>query len=336
MKYIFETFEGRAPQEIGALISGNVAIVAASWEDRSKAAVSVFENTSIEKLIVIRFSNPGKSGVSRSARDAYKALCKRKNIHYSEVIFDSVAREYVSLVETAREIDAAIVGCKNVIIDITSTPRLLWCSLLCLWNQTNSVRKITFLYARPKYSFNENPNRELIYDYTEGDWLLREPAFFAPFFRGGLAKTNFISVGYEYDQIKRLIYKFESDNNIFVYSDPGFEKTYTELAQKTVAKIRNVFEVPDQKFMAFAVNDFLGLYRSLSKKIADMNEQIGANILIVSAGSKIHSLALLFSALENTDTSFRVRVPTRYKEVSTGWANRKIDCIVAENVFCPV
>ncbi|TAX72812.1 hypothetical protein ELI03_14170 [Rhizobium leguminosarum] len=220
-------------------------------------------------------------------------------------------------------------------MDVTSTPRLLWCSLVSLWNQKNSVRTIAFLYARPKYAFKENPDRELIFDYTQGDWKLCEPAFLPPYFRGGLQKTNFISIGYEYDQIKRLLYKFEADSNFFIYSNPGFQPSYTTLAEKTITKIKNVFEVPDRKFMAFAVNDFVGLYQTLTTKIAETSQQTGSNSLIVGAGSKIHSLALLFCAFDNPEASLRIRVPTRYNEVSTGWAEG-IEGIIAENVFCPV
>ncbi|NEJ88893.1 hypothetical protein GR223_23665 [Rhizobium leguminosarum] len=335
MKYKFRTFENRGVDEVGSLVTGDVAIVSASWETRSQVALSALKDTPLKKLIVIRFDNSGKTGVSGNIRGKYKEFCKQRGIQHIEIRFNSVAQDYASLAAISKEIDRVVGTSRRVILDITSTPRLLWCSLIALWDKKNSIRTIAFLYARPNYSFNENPNKELIFDYTHGDWQLCEPAFFTPNFRGGLSKTNFISIGYEYDQIKKLLYKFEADNNFFIYSNPGFQPSYTELAEKTIAKIRNVFEVPERKFMAFGVNDFVGLYQALRSKITETNDQTGSSVLIVCAGSKIHSLALLFCAFANPTASLRIRVPTRYNEVSTGWADG-VEGVIAENVFCPI
>lgn len=320
---------------MGELIDGDVAIVAASWENRSKAAISVLEHLKLSRLIVIRFKNQGKTGVSGNIRHQYKDFCRKRKIEYREIMFDSVSDDYSALVHISKTVDAALGAAKRVILDVTSTPRLLWCSLVALWDKKNFVRRITFLYARPNYSFKETPDRKLVFDYTDGDWQLVEPAFFPPIFKGGLSKTNFISIGYEYDQIKRFLYSFETDNNIFVYSSPGFRKEYTTLAADTVAKIKNVFEVPETKFMPFAVQDFVGLERALSERISNLCDIPGSSVLLVCAGSKIHSLAFLFCALENPAIGLRIRVPRRYNEVSTEWT-AGIEAIVAENIFSPL
>ena len=335
MKYRFDTFSDKSPLELAPLIDGDVAIVAASWEIRSKTALSVLENVNLKRLIVLRFKDSGKTGVSGNIRNIYKAFCKERKIEHREILFNSVTDDYGALVEVSKEIDAAVGDARRVILDITSAPRLLWCSLVALWDKKNFVRKITFIYARPNYEFKETPDRKLVFDYTDGDWKLVEPAFLPPVFKGGLAKTNFISIGYEYDQIKRFLYRFEADNNVFVYSSPGFREKYTELALDTVARIRNVFEVPDSKFMSHPVQDFMGLQSELSSRIAAVSDLPGASVLLVCAGSKIHSLAFLFCALENTSIGLRVRVPKRYNEVSTGWA-AGIEAITAENIYSPL
>lgn len=335
MKYRFETFSDKSPSELAQLVTADVAIVAASWENRSKTALSVLENVDLKRLIVVRFSNAGKTGVSGNIRHQYKAFCKERKIEHREIVFNSVTDDYGSLVEVSKEIDAAIGNAKRLILDITSAPRLLWCSLVALWDKKNFVRTITFLYARPNYAFKETPDRKLVFDYTDGDWQLTEPAFLPPVFKGGLAKTNFISIGYEYDQIKKFLYRFEADNNVFVYSSPGFREKYTELALETVGKIKNVFEVPESKFMPYPVQDFIGLQRALSSRISAVSDLPGASVLLVCAGSKIHSLAFLFCALENPTVGLRVRVPQRYNEVSTEWT-AGIEAITAENIFSPL
>lgn len=132
-----------------------------------------------------------------------------------------------------------------------------------------------------------------------------------------------------------MVYRFEADINVFVYSDPGFLAEYTELASATVAKIKNVFEVPSKNFMAYAVQDFVGLQDALSARIFEFNNRLGTSVLLVCAGSKIHSLAFLFCALNYPYVGLNIRIPTRYKEVSTEWSSG-IEAIVAENIFSPI
>ncbi|TAX72814.1 hypothetical protein ELI03_14180 [Rhizobium leguminosarum] len=104
MKYNFETFENQKAEDVGALIKGDVAIVSASWESRSQAALSVLEDLPLKKLIVIRFEDQGKTGVSGNIRGYYRNLCRKKHIQHVEITFDSVTHDYATLAHTVRQI----------------------------------------------------------------------------------------------------------------------------------------------------------------------------------------------------------------------------------------
>lgn len=311
-------------------------IVASSWEDRSRFIQEQITE-SLSYCINIIFENKGATGRSEKNRASIKQYCKKHSIPYKEVRFDSTNASHEKLVDTSLSIQK-LIGNKldDWIIDITSMPRRLWFSLICLMDGLDSVRRFHFFYAHPNYEMDNEEKSRNIYSYTTGEWLMEQPAFLPPRYDSGLFRFNIFSVGFEYDSLKKMFFKFETDDNRIIYSSPGYTDQYTNIAEKTIDKIKYVFEIKDEKIDKCKVNDFqaaIDSFRNQANNMSSYKDLAEKNI--ICAGNKIHSLALLFCRLEDPTFGLYMRIPIQYLEKNTT-ANGKFDLIHAENLHAPI
>lgn len=335
MKYSYKQANQNTSIAENGANSCDLAIVSASWEKRSLSALELLSKVDVKKIILIRFENSGKTGISGNIRNKYKEFCKKNAIVFYETSIDSVNNDYAYLAEKSSEIDREVYGYRSVFFDITSIPRILWASVVSLWDRMNSVRKIYFFYSTPNYVFQEDLNKSKIFAVTEGDWELNDIAFTSPVFGSGLNKVNFISTGYEYDSLKKILYKLEADINYIIYADPGFNEEYTDLARKTTVKIKNVFEYSEERFIPFGVNKFIDMKDGMNAWVEKFDKMKNYELTFVCAGNKIHTLAFLYVYFENKNIRIRTRVPKKYVETATE-PTGGYDIVVVENLFCPI
>lgn len=310
-------------------------LMASSWEDRS-GFLHQHISSSMKFCINVIFTNAGTSGRSLKNRKSIRSLCKKNAVKYVEVKFNSTTSSYEDLVNTSLEIQQHI-GTKmdDWLIDITSMPRRLWASLFCLMDQGNFVRNFHFFYAHPNYEMDTDRNNKSSYIYTSGEWLVEQPAFAKPKFGSGLFRRNIFSIGFEYDNLKKMFSKFDSDDNRIIYSSPGYTDQYTDIANATIEKIKHVFEISDDKVTCCRVNDFqsaINLFINHASNEVPHEHLVEKSI--ICTGNKIHALAMLVCSLERPEYNLYMRVPRVYLEKNTK-ASGLFDLIHLENLLAP-
>lgn len=328
-KYIISQSRGGSSSNPLEEFEGGL-VVAASWEPRSQAILDRVDLTKIKKVILIRYENKGATGVSGNVRNRIRSMCSKYRVSVTEESLGSVGESYAHYYNAVYSIvsEMARHGC-GWTIDISSMPRRLWCSIVFLLDRLNLVRNVQFHYAHPFYVFVEDEYKRTYYEYTLGDWVLEDLPFAKISFGNGLYKKNIISIGFEYDKLKSIIYRHEADYNSIICASPGISDAYTQLAERTLERIRNVFEIRESDIHRIGLSDVETVF-GVACNLIDENQD--KDISLICAGNKLHSLALCLSSVCYSNVNFFVRVPKAYKENSTR-SGGEFDLVRVENLF---
>ncbi|PZA12764.1 hypothetical protein DNX69_07695 [Rhodopseudomonas palustris] len=329
-KYVITQHSSEATEKHPLIDFNGSLLISASWEIRSQAILDRIDFTKVRRVILIRYENRGKTQVSGNIRNRVKDLCKKHRIRFTEVEFGSIGETFSHYYNTAYSLASAISSSKEPwIIDISSMPRRLWCSLLFLFDRIDSIRTLHFYYSHPKYIFSEDEYRNTYYEHTLGEWSLSDVPFAPLAFGNGLYKTNIISTGFEYDQLKAIIYRHDPDHNSIISASPGFTDSYTRFADRTTERIKAVFEIPDSDIHRAPVRD-VEMVITIAREIVEANNE--HDISLICAGNKLHSLALCLTAITYKNANFYVRIPAAYKESPTP-PSGQFDVVTIENLL---
>jgi hypothetical protein len=305
-------------------------ILSASWETRSQEILKYLDFGKITNVILVRYENQGKTKISGNIRNKIRDLCSKHKILIREIVLESVKESHAHYHHAVYSI-AEIMNEKGGkwAIDISSMPRRLWCSLICLLDTLNITRHLLFNYSHPKYISTEDSYRQVFYEHTIGEWRLQDIPFSKIVFSSGLYKKNIISTGFEYDKLKAIMYKHETDHNSIICASPGFSDEYTKIADRTAAMIRSAFEIRESDIYKVGVTDIEGVVKIACKLIDENSDK---DVSLICAGNKLHSLALCLASLCYSDVNFFVRVPMAYRENTTPTTG-EYDIISLENLF---
>ncbi|MEQ1672038.1 MAG: hypothetical protein ABL893_14355 [Hyphomicrobium sp.] len=309
-------------------------VLSASWEIRSQDLASQLNFQKVEKVLLLVYKNKGKSGISGNIRNKIKSDAKKHGVTLEELEIDSVATDFASHSDLVANMAATMsAGPLRWAIDISSMPRRVWTALIFLLDKLDRVRFLDFFYSHPKYLLSEDQYKKVFYKYTGGEWTLSDVPFAQINFNNGLLRRNIISVGFEYDNLKRIIYEHEEDQNSIIYASPGFTQHYTDIADQTADRIRKTFEIDEGDVNAVGVCDFSSAYSTARKIVLD-SAKAGYDVNIICAGNKLHSLAMTYVKVAEPLSNFLVRVPKSYRENSTPSLG-KFDLISTENILAP-
>jgi hypothetical protein len=310
-------------------------VVCASWENRSAAIWTAISAVNVNRIILLTFANKGTTKVSGNIRNKVRALAKANRISIINIEIDSLestSRAYRdAVVRVVKEIGSTEF---EWIVDITAMPRRVWCGILFLLDSLDFKRITKFFYAHPVYQFEDTSEGAQIYRYTSGAWKLEEVPFSSNRFGNGLYKKNIISIGFEYDALKGVLNDHAADHNYIIYPSPGFVEAYTEIAERSAERIKNIFEMQESNMLRVDIND-LGGVRAAA--VAAMDDGVPGkwDLSILCLGNKLHSLALAFAKMEYAETNFYTRVPRVYKEKNTPCSGC-YEMIEVENFHAPL